>query len=172
MSSIFGLRSSYMLEYCWLFTLLLRSGISLALRGSGLRSHLSRRHLRSKSWKPSLAAWDGWESHPSEWMSLMQPRGGALFMASTSVPGSVSVPGEMSPLMSEFLCGFYIPLHNSHLLGDLFGVSVSYSPSFSHVFSTPRALVSTSQLPLTSLSSSRKSEVFMSKSERLGSSLF
>ena len=25
MSSIFGLRSSYMLEYCWLFTLLLRS---------------------------------------------------------------------------------------------------------------------------------------------------
>ena len=46
MYSVFGLRSSYMLEYRWLFSLFLRSaGISLALMVSGLCSHLSRCHI-------------------------------------------------------------------------------------------------------------------------------
>ena len=46
MSSIFGLQSSYMLEYCWLFALFLRSARCFAgARVSGLCSHLSRCHL-------------------------------------------------------------------------------------------------------------------------------
>ena len=53
MSSIFGLWSSYMLEY---FGCSLCSsdqlGISLALRGSGLRSHLSQRHHSPRSCVP------------------------------------------------------------------------------------------------------------------------
>ena len=46
MSSIFGLQSSYMLEYSWLFTLSSdQLRVSLVLRGNGLRSHLSWCHL-------------------------------------------------------------------------------------------------------------------------------
>ena len=87
----------------------------------------------------SQAAWDGREvlGRPGWWIAE-----GQHFCSWVS-----GCDRGNAPLVSQFLCDF-IPLHNSHSLCDLLGVSICHTPSFYAVPNAPHTLVSTSQLPL------------------------